>query len=649
MKQPSTALKPRHARRSLRWVRRLGMLTLLLHAFTAYAAPSPDAHANPIMVANDLESFVDDIMADHFDRFELAGAAVTVVKDGDVILSKGYGYADIAAGIPVEPDSTIFSTASVAKLYTWTAVMQLVERGELDLDAEVNSYLTAFQIPDTFEEPVRVWHLLSHTAGFEDTPVVGLMARSAADVPDLETALVRWMPKRVWPPGLTISYNNYSAALAAQLVAEVTGQSWEDYLETSILQPLGMTRSSLRQPFPADFGADLAKSYHNGADGLYETAFEYVTIAPSGGTVSTTEDMARFMIAHLQHGRYGDTRILEEATARRMHTQLFTHDPRLPGNAHGFWEGFANGERFLYHGGDTSSYTLLVLVPEHDLGFYVAYNSPGGSLARREFQRAFLDHAFPPGAAPAPVQVAGNPGAFDGLTGTYGDTRLSVTTIAKLMGLLGSVMVSSDDGLLMTDIPGYGQQRWVEEEPLAFAEVGGTEQLVFRTDERGRASHVFFSDLPEFAFAATAWYDRLELHGALLGIWLLALLTSLVAWPFYGRARPVTGAKSAAWTRIARRLPAVTSLLYLLFIVILVLALLNFTEIEFGVTPLLAGGLILALFASVLTLGSVLFAIFAWRRRSWSMVERLHYSFVALACVSLTWQLHHWNLLGFRV
>lgn len=602
--------------------------------------------------AEGIEAFVDGVMADHFDRFDIAGAAVTVVRDGSVVLSKGYGYADLATGDPVDPSTTLFSTASVAKLLTWTAVMQLVERGEIDLDADVNTYLSAIAIPDTFPEPIRVRHLLDHTAGFEDSPVVGLVAPYGADVPDLETALLRWLPRRVWPPGETIAYNNYGAALAGQIVAEVSGRSWEEYIEAYILEPLGMTRSSPRQPLPAAFTADLVTSYVNGPEGLVETPFEYTTIVPSGGMIATTDDMARFMLAHLQHGRLGDARILDDATARRMHTQSFSHHPSLPGNAYGFWEGSANGQRYLYHGGDTSSYTKLVIVPEHDVGFYVAYNSPDGSVAREAFTQAFLEQVLPlgdAGSARGEAQAAATSVDFGMLVGTYGDTRMSVSTMAKLMGLLATFPVTSEDGLLVTHIPRHGEQRWVETEPLVFAEIAGPGRLVFRTDDGGRASHVFFSGYPELSFAATPWYERFELHAALFVIWLAAALSALVAWPLFGRVHPGAGPGQSPWTRIGRRLPAVASLLYLVFIGILLLALLDFAALEIGVGPPLAAGLSLTLLAGALSIGSVLYAAHAWRRGMWSTLERLHYSFVALASVALMWQLHHWNLLGIRV
>ena len=626
-----------------------GVLLLVLLGFSALAAvPPKDAVSIGATGDVEWEAFVDEVMARQFEEYRLAGASVTIVRGGEIVLSKGYGFADLEAGVPVDPARTVFATASVAKPFAWTAVMQLVERGELELDADVNAYLTAFEIPERFGEPIRIRHLLAHTAGFEDKPVAGLLSRTGG--PGLEASLVRYMPARVWPPGLYVAYSNYGAALAGYIVAEVSGRPWEEYLEAAILEPLEMTRSSGRQPIPDHLAGDMSKAYHVGSQGLIETDHEYVPLSPAGGMVSTTEDMANFLIAHLQNGAFGEGRILDEATTRRMHAQLFTHDERLPGNAHGFWEGVQNGQRYLDHGGDTASYTLLVLVPEHELGFYLAYNSPDGALAREAFREAFFDHVFPPPSSSAATgAVPPASGSLAALTGTYGINRLSTTTLTKLIGLGGALAVSSEDGLLVTEMPVIGRQVWAEEEPFSFTEVGGSERVIFRANDRGQVEQIFFSGMPEAAFTPIAWNDRIELHGALLAVALLALLSSLLAWPFFGRQDHAGGGTKSIGERILRRLPAIAGAFFFLFFVALGLFLLDPLEVEFGMPPVLVVALSLGLVACGLTLASLVFAFLAWRRRSWSTIERAHYTFVALACVSLTWQLHNWNLLGFRV
>src|ERR687889_2070987 len=115
----------------------------------------------------ELEAFLDEELGKEMQKHHIAGAAVSVVKDGELFFAKGYGEADVEKGIPVDPKQTIFHVGSVGKLFTWTAVMQLVEEGRLDLDADINTYLD-FRIPDTYPHPITLKHLLTHTAGFED-------------------------------------------------------------------------------------------------------------------------------------------------------------------------------------------------------------------------------------------------------------------------------------------------------------------------------------------------------------------------------------------------------------------------------------------------------------------------------------------------
>jgi CubicO group peptidase (beta-lactamase class C family) len=447
-------------------------------ALPATAAQEASRAASPPLDSpDDLEAFLDEVMAGHLDRFGLAGASITVVKDGEVWVSKGYGHADLDAGIPVDASTTVFPTASVAKLFTWTAVMQLVEQGHLDLDAEVNSYLGSFQIPDAFGEPVRVWHLLSHTAGFEDDPMRHAVVPD--DLADLESTLIRDLPARVRAPGRYIAYSNYGAASAGHLVAEVSGMSWEDYLERNILDPLDMARTSGRQPTPEHLPDGMTKVYRSDGGGLVEADYEIVALAPQGGMVATTRDMGSFMLAHLQQGRFGEARILEEATARQMHSQMFTHDSRLDGNAHGFWESTENGQRVPSHGGDhNTSMTWLWLVPDHDLGIYVAYNSDRGGEARAELWDAFLDHAFP---APTPEPARSAPGAgrdLERFEGVYGFTRTSSTTPAKLFLLLGAMTVSAQDGDLVTDFVGYESTPWVRTDDDLFVSTDGRARMV---------------------------------------------------------------------------------------------------------------------------------------------------------------------------
>ncbi|MDH3272532.1 MAG: beta-lactamase family protein, partial [Gemmatimonadota bacterium] len=251
----------------------------------------------------------------------MVGAVVSVVHDGEVIFQSGYGWADLSGRVPADPEVSLFRIASITKAFVWTGIMQLVERGEIDLDADVNRYLD-FRIPDSYEEPIRIRHLLTHTAGFEET-WTGWGARNAEDVETLGPSLARLLPARVRPPGEHAAYSNYGAALAGYIIERVSGRPWAEYTETEILLPLGMQSTNVRVRMDSDLRRRHARGYV-WRDGRFEaTDFGYMHLTPAGLMSSTAADMAKFMLAHLNKGALGDARILREETADRMHSPLF--------------------------------------------------------------------------------------------------------------------------------------------------------------------------------------------------------------------------------------------------------------------------------------------------------------------------------------
>jgi CubicO group peptidase (beta-lactamase class C family) len=260
--------------------------------------------------------------------------------------------------------------------------MQLVEQGKLDLNADVNRYID-FQIPSTYPQPITLQHLMTHTAGFEDDPRE-LIGDDPAQMRSMADWLPRRMPGRVRPPGTYAAYSNWATALAGYIIQRVSGESFEEYLEKHILEPLGMTHTSTRQPLPPALSSGMSQGYEWKEGRYLPHKWEILIGAvPAGSITSTATDMARFMIAHLQDGRLGDQRILAETTARRMHARVFGHDPRLPGFALGFYEKDSHGLHIIGHGGDSQWFhTDLALVPSESLGVFVSYNTDtGGSLS----------------------------------------------------------------------------------------------------------------------------------------------------------------------------------------------------------------------------------------------------------------------------
>jgi CubicO group peptidase (beta-lactamase class C family) len=284
----------------------------------------------------ELEAFVDGVLAAQLDEQHIAGAVVVVVQDGKVLLAKGYGFADVEKDVPVDAERTLFRPGSISKLFTWTAVMQLVEQGQIDLDADVNAYLTRFQLPATYPQPITMLDLMAHVPGFEDRSD-NLFKSTPEELTSLEDYLDETNPARVYAPGTVPAYSNYGTALAGYIVEQVAGHPYEQYIQENIFQPLGMEHSSFRQPLPAELAPDMSQGYR--FNGQFSAApFELCQGSPAGALSATGSDMARFMLAHLQDGSYDGGRILGPETARLMQTQSYTFDPGLPGMAHGFIE-----------------------------------------------------------------------------------------------------------------------------------------------------------------------------------------------------------------------------------------------------------------------------------------------------------------------
>jgi CubicO group peptidase (beta-lactamase class C family) len=623
------------------------MLAIIVGNAVAFASEPTDP--------TELEAFLDGVITAQLNAYHIPGATVAIVNDGKLFFAKGYGYADLDEGKAVVADQTLFRIASVSKLFTWTAVMQLVEQGKLDLNADVNMYLNAFQIPETYPQPITLTHLMTHTPGFEER-AVGMMARNADDLLPLGDFLAYNMPARVRPPGEFSAYSNYGVALAGYIVEQVSGISFNQYVEENILNPLDMHNSTFRQPLPPELIADMSVGYTY-ANGVYhEQPFEYIQDPPAGSMSTTATDMAKFMITHLQDGRYEDARILQDSTAQQMHQQLFAHDPRVSGWAYGFMELNLNNQRMIWHGGSLLYFhTILVLLPEHSVGLFVSYNSVGGAEARYVLLQAFLDRYYPVPATATPQPPADFLQRASQFTGSYRTTRSAYTTAEKLVNLFAPVDVTaSPDGTLLTT--GLGDPtRWAEVEPLVFHPTGDhpplANSLVFLEDDQGHITHFLLNNNPTFAFERVAWYENATFTHTLLGVCITLFLSAVILWPIVfiiRRRKSEAGAPHHFLPRLARWLTSGVSALNMLFFVGFLIAASNQTEFAFGVPPLVIALLIIVLAVSVLAFASVVFTVLAWKEGYWSLVERVHYTLVTVAALAFVWWLNNWNLLGFR-
>ncbi|MEO8449558.1 MAG: serine hydrolase domain-containing protein [Gemmatimonadota bacterium] len=479
----------------------------------------------------DLEAWLDGYMVRALGEAALAGAVIVVVKDGRVLLQKGYGFADVANRRPVDPERTLFRAGSVSKLFTGTAVLQLVEQGKLDLDQDVNAYLD-FAIPPMSGAPITLRNILTHTTGFEDV-LKQLIVVDPARAEALDVYVKRHVPRRVFPPGATPAYSNYGVALAGYIVQRVSGESFDTYIERHIFGPLGMAHSTFRQPLPPPLARDMAAGY---LDPLASPrAFSIYGPAPAGSLSSTGADMARFMVAHLQDGRYGEARILEPASARLMRARAAGASPTLNGMGLTFWEHDRNGHRIVGHdGGDPTFRSNLRLFPDDGVGLFMSFNAigPNGGVfaVRSVLLDEFIDRYFP--GTPREEQTTPTAVSHAQLSrGIYEPSDRKASFLGVLGFLDQAEVTASGDGTIaissLTDLNGR-PKLWREVGDWIWSEVGGWDRLAM-TVEDGRVTRIARGGDPAGILLRVPLWRSIAVPVLVAAVLVLAL--AVLAWP----------------------------------------------------------------------------------------------------------------------
>lgn len=620
------------------------------------AANTPEtgtATSKPELTAIDLEAFLDGLLPQQLARENIAGATVSVVKDGKVLFAKGYGYSDVANKKPVLPDATLFRPGSISKLFTWTAVMQLQEQGKLDLDRDVNDYLD-FKIPEAFGKPITLKNIMTHTPGFEEA--VKDLFGVGTDSPDLGAYLKTHIPQRVYPPGTVPAYSNYATALAGYIVERVSGKPFAEYIDTNIFKPLGMTHSTFAQPLPQGLVGDMSNGYRLGSDEKAES-FEVVVPFPAGSLSSTSTDMAKFMLAHLQDGKFGDASILRPETAKLMHSRLFALDDAANAMCYGFYEESKNGHRIIGHGGDTIAFhSDLHLILDSGVGFFISYNSAGKGEAspRTIIFEAFLDRYFPYDPPAEPTLESAKTDA-QAVAGRYIISRRSESSFLKVASILGEATVTPrEDGTIqvagLNDTNGQ-PKTWREVAPMKFREVNGQDVLVFKPDANGVMQIIL--PYPFMIFQRVGIGENSGILLPVLIISLLIMVFSLIFSPIAWIVRRHYGQKLelSRLEKLLRFGVWITFALDLIFVI----ALVSFVTYALSHIELLGekGTVWIYLIQMIGIVGAigtlvVLFnAVKAWMsgRRIWS---KLGATILVLACFGFLWFAFASNLLILR-
>ena len=603
-----------------------------------------------------LEAYMDGVVDSQMKDNSSASGVLTIVRNGQLIFAKGYGYEHIDEGVPVDPDSTLFRPGSTSKLFTWIAVMQLVEQGKLDLDTDVNAYLQNFQIADTFEKPVTLRHILTHTPGFEDGGLGYLIIVDEEKIIGLAEAMKRFQPLRVNPPGVQTSYSNYATALAGLIVANVSGMSFNEYIRKNIFDVLDMQNATFEEPLPASLEDQMADGYQLENGRYVANPFELIAnFGPAGGMSASGVDMAKFATAILNMGEYDGARILGEDTMRQMLTRAFSHDERMMGMALGFYETDVNGVRLVGHGGDTFYFhTDLAVDLENGIAIFTSFTGDGGATVRSTIVPAFYDRYFPRDeeAPVAPDDFGERAAKYAGM---YHFWRHNFSSIEKVLSLPpGMTVTPTQDNTLVLSFGGNAKH-YVEVDKNLFRELDSEvplsppfspRLLAFQEEEDGSIKGLVIDGLPFMSMYKSPAYANTAFNMMLLALSVLVFIGVLLRRAYQRAAFKAMDAsdRSATWASVY---VAASNLLFLIVAMLVVSS--YGIELFNGLPFIFKAMLVLPIIAFAAGLYHAYKSVLVWKdgllHSAWA---RVRFSIVTFCALFMCWFYYFWNILGFQ-
>ena len=631
-------------------IRRVVMLAFMIGfghvgAQSAGMDDSPPKESSSAPAPADLAAYVEGVVDTFRDEYDQAGFSLAVTGTDRPWLLEGYGLADAEAGRPADAD-TLFRIGSISKTFTWTAAMMLVDRGELDLDRDVNDYLQNLQVPEAFDAPVTMRHLMTHTAGFENT-------RAIFTVPDDDPrtraeVLAATRPERVFPPGARPSYSNWGSELAAQVVADVAGVPFEQFLQREILDPLDMDSTTMA--LPGEMAPDLAERMsagHRRANGWFTTEdlMPRGPLGAAGAVASTASDMVRWMRFHLNGGELDGVRLMSPETHARMWTLSFDHPEAAPGTVHGFFRQPIGDVVRIGHGGATAwFFSMMWLEPEQGIGVFASSNTGGDRVGIRLADRIFarltgLDTQAPISTPDEAVDLA----AYEG---DYVTNRRSFTTRTGFRGVSLSVQAAPDEqGVLLargdgdvrrlTPVPGV---------PDLFQDPDGQRFRFLR--ERGEVVSV----VEAYGVMSSERVGSVDHPRTLIIVsaaTVILAITMLLGFWRRWKHEPETTTDG----RRAAMAGGASAVIVFVYVVILVAAMASVAGMAPNAWPEYpTPAVVVAAWAGWgVAAAAVLMLVglfHAWRGSRWGWFRRLHYTAFALALTACAWLLWHWKFYG---
>ena len=602
----------------------------------------------------DIKNFMNNYFNEKMKKYSVPGASVVVVKDNKEVFKMGYGYSNLEFKIPVNPDKTMFPAASVSKLFTATAIIQLYEEGKIDLDRNVNDYISPYKVNNKYDEPVTCRNLLTHSSGLDEESELNVSTTDDNSIKSQEYYFDIHPLKVITEPNTICRYSNIGYNLLGYIVEKVSKKSYEEYIKEKILGPLNMNNSSVRLKC-----GDTATGYIYDNDKYVESPFSYQYTSGSSGIIATAKDMENFIIANLNDGKFQNNSILKPKTLNLMHDKQFSNSEALPGMGFGFIRSYRNGKEIIKHeGGLPSGYTTtLFLIPKENLGIYVATNTLGALPFN--FEEDFLNYFYPYNDKNFNVVERNTSKDYSKYEGTYRSyDGVSKTNIMKMAAFDDSNMEIKDnkDGTLtlheFTQAKEKITTKLVEIENGVFLREDGRGKFAFRFDNDGNVTYAF-NDISINSFEKLKFYDQSKFVMSVLGSSIIIFIINAVLFvvPFIKRKNKKH--KESEGFRVIKAIKSLNIIIEVFNITgalgAMILTLDMCLNGDFSLVYLLYFFLTLLIVSTIIVIFSLALSIYSLVKKMGPIRLRVYYIFLNIANLAFVWILYYCNFLGYKL
>lgn len=604
--------------------------------------------------SEDLQQFMDEFFKKNMDKYSVPGAAIAVVKDSKEVFKKGYGYSDVKEKVVVDPDKTVFPAASVSKLFTATAIMQLQEEEKIDLNESIDKYIEPYKVINNYKEPVTCRNLLTHSSGVDEASELNGGTKDEKSIKSQEYYFDNHTPRVVREPNTVSRYCNQGYNLLGYIVEKVSGISYEEYIKKNILEPLKMGNSLVRLK-----NSNTAKCYGlGGADGTYnESPLIYQYTSGSSGINATVKDMENFMIAHLNNGEFQGKRILNEKTSIMMKEKQFSNDSRLAGMGYGFIRSNRNGQEILKHEGalPSGSTTTLFLMPKEGLGIYIATNSL--NPLPFNFEEEFLDSFYPSKNNNFNEIKPNSSKDFSKYEGTYrsydGIAKSNIMKIGMLFDPSMDIKIKDNkDGTLTLKTYTHAKEEItttiVEKKDGLFARKDGKGEIAFKTNDNGKVTYAF-NDVSHDSFEKISFFQGRVFNIVIFAIAMGMFIINIIRTIFLFIKRKFRQAESNS-IKLIRTVNLVIDVLNVVGIIGAIIAAVGMISInDFTFAYLLYTFLGFLTVSTVLSIFGLINLIYIYIKKRVEKSEKIYFIMLTITNFIFIWFIYYFNFLGFKI